>query len=160
MSTGHDEYEKRWQVAGSGRHEGEPDPAPCAAALDGGWRVERLTGAVPMSGLYKVVCGGRGRTGASWSPLPDLGFRLTRLESSVLLIYDSPLSFLRDEFRREADGGWIGRARAFGRQYAWFRMLPLQTWEKETIAAESVAAKSDSAESSSSGPSEKRRPCV
>lgn len=92
--------------------------------LDGDWKVERLSGPVPMPGVYKAVRNGRGRTWARWSPFPDLPFRLEQRKDHVLLIYGSPFSGLRDELRREADGSWLGRATVAGRRYAWFRMAP------------------------------------
>lgn len=114
--------EARWEEAG--RIQASDGSPSVVDGLDGTWEVQRLTGPVPMRGIYKVASAGRGRTGAGWSPFGDAGFRLEQHEDSVILIYDSPLSFMRDEFRKEADGSWLGRARAGGRQYAWFRMVP------------------------------------
>lgn len=94
------------------------------AGLDGDWKVERLSGPVPMPGVRKEVRGGRGRTWARWSPFPDLPFRLEQREDHVLLVYNPPFSHLRDELRREADGSWLGRATVAGVQYARFRMAP------------------------------------
>ena len=93
-------------------------------SLDGEWKVQRLSGPVPMPGVYKAARGGRGTTWARWSPFPALAFHLEQREGSVMLIYDSPLSFLEDELRLGDDGSWLGRARVAGVQYAWFRMVP------------------------------------
>lgn len=102
----------------------ERGPAGGVEALDGEWRVERLSGPVPMPGVRKTIRSGRGRTWARWSPLPDLPFRLEERRDLVLLVYEPPLSVLRDELRREADGSWLGRATVSGRRYAWFRLVP------------------------------------
>lgn len=100
---------------------------PLVEDLRGTWRVQRLSGIVPMKGLYKVIGGNRGATGATWSPFPDFGFSLEQLDSSVLLVYDRPLGFMQDELRKETECCWLGRARLAGRQYAWFRMVPYES---------------------------------
>lgn len=99
--------------------------ASVVEALDGDWEVRRLSGPVPMPGVYKRARGGRGTTWARWSPFPALAFHLEQREDSVILIYDGPLSFIRDELRLQEDGCWLGRATVAGRQYAWFRMVPV-----------------------------------
>ncbi len=110
------DFEARWaESAGAGGVE----------SLDGDWKVRRLSGPVPMPGAYKEARGGRGTTWARWSPFPALPFHLEQRGDSVMLIYDSPLSFLKDELRPQDDGSWLGRARVAGRQYAWFRMVPV-----------------------------------
>lgn len=114
-------FEDRWARASGA--EGR-ERASLVEGLDGDWKVERLSGPVPMPGVYKQVRGGRGRTWARWSPFPDLPFRLEQGEGSVGLIYRSPFSGIRDELRREADGSWLGRATVADRRYAWFRMVP------------------------------------
>ena len=114
--------EERWFEAAPA-HQNDRN-CPSVEALAGLWKVERLTGVVPMRGLYKRVAGDRGGTGATWSPLPDFGFHLTESADSVLLVYDAPLSTMRDELRREANGCWLGRAWLAGWQYAWFRLTP------------------------------------
>jgi len=101
--------------------------------LDGDWKVERLTGPVPMPFVWKRIRAGRGTTrvsppfrGRRGLPLePKLPFRLEQREGHVALIYLGPLSFLVDDLRQEADGSWLGRANAAGIRYAWFRMVPL-----------------------------------
>lgn len=109
--------EERW----AGQERG---PENLVEALDGEWWVERLSGPVPMPGVHKTIRDGRGRTWARWSPLPDLPFRLVQRRDLVLLVYDFPLSSLRDELRRETGGSWLGRATVAGRRYAWFRLVP------------------------------------
>ena len=116
------DFEARW--AGSAAAGG-------VEALDGGWRVRRLSGPVPMPGVYKAARGGRGTTWARWSPFPALTFRLQQRGDSMVLIYDSPLSFLEDELRLQDDGSWLGRARVAGVQYAWFEMVPVEISLKE-----------------------------
>jgi hypothetical protein len=114
-------YGERWERA----------RAATVQELEGDWRVERLTGPVPMPFVWKRIHRGRGRTrllprppfGAS--PEPGLPFVLLAREGHVELRYRAPLSLLRDELRREADGGWLGRAYLAGVQYAWFRMAPV-----------------------------------
>lgn len=119
MSDPVEPLEKRWAGCGSGI-----DQESTVEALDGEWRVERLSGPVPMPGVYKTIREGMGRTSARWSPFPDLPFRLERRRDLVLLVYEPPFSFLRDELRREAGGSWLGRATVAGRRYAWFRLVP------------------------------------
>lgn len=106
------------------RWAGAEGASSALSGLDGRWKVERLSGLVPMPGVYKEIQDGRGRTTAGWSPFRDLPFRLERVEEGVLLTYDSPFTFLRDELRREPDGSWLGRATVAGSRYAWFRMVP------------------------------------
>ena len=115
-------FEERWRKAGE-YYDGA-QRLFSVDDLEGSWEVQRLSGLVPMSGIYKVISGNRGRTGARWAPFGDVGFTLTQRGSSVVLVYNKPLSFMRDEFRREADGSWLGKARAAGVHYAWFRMVP------------------------------------
>jgi len=100
--------------------------------LEGDWKVERLSGPVPMPFVWKKIRGGRGETRAlpSWRtgglPLePKLPFELYQREGHVALLYRPPLSFLVDELRFEEDGSWLGRANAAGFCYAWFRMVPI-----------------------------------
>jgi hypothetical protein len=103
------------------------------AELEGDWRVERLTGPVPMPFVWKRVRhDGRGRT--RLLPRPPLGvtaepglpFDLLGRIGHIELRYRLPLGFLVDELRREAGGSWLGRARLAGVQYAWFRMVPIR----------------------------------
>lgn len=117
-------YEERWERA---RNMGQAPPS-IVALMQGDWRVERLSGPVPMPFVWKRVRGGRGTTRVSPSGLSSLGpglpFRLEQREGHVALIYLGPLAFLVDELRLEADGSWLGRANAAGIRYAWFKLIP------------------------------------
>jgi hypothetical protein len=125
-------YEERWERAGTRDAEGQ-EALSVVENLDGDWRVERLSGPVPMPFVWKRIRAGRGTTRVS-PPLrrrrglplePKLPFRLEQREGHVALIYLGPLSFLVDEVRLEEDGSWLGRANAAGIRYAWFRMVPV-----------------------------------
>ena len=127
-------YEERWQRAGMRGAEGR-ELLSAVGNLDGDWKVERLTGPVPMPFVWKRIRAGRGTTRVS-SPLrqrrnlplePKLPFRLEQRQGHVALIYLGPLSFLVDELRLEEDGSWLGRANAAGIRYAWFRMVPVES---------------------------------
>ena len=128
------EYEERWERAGV-RGEEAQKSLSVVGNLDGDWRVERLSGPVPMPFVWKRIRAGRGTTRVS-PPLrrrrglplePKLPFRLEQREGHVALIYLGPLSFLVDELRLEEDGSWLGRANAAGVRYAWFRMVPVES---------------------------------
>ena len=125
------EYEERWERAGA-RDAVVRKPLSLVGNLEGDWRVERLTGPVPMPFVRKRIRAGRGTTRVS-PPLrrarglpiePKLPFRLEQREGHVALVYLGPLSFLVDELRLEEDGSWLGRANAAGVRYAWFRLVP------------------------------------
>ncbi|CAA9414765.1 MAG: hypothetical protein AVDCRST_MAG78-611 [uncultured Rubrobacteraceae bacterium] len=124
-------YEERWERAAT-RGAQRREPSSVVGRLDGDWRVERLTGPVPMPFVWKRIRAGRGTTRVSpplrraRGPLfePELPFRLEQREGHVALIYLGPLSFLVDELRLEEDGSWLGRANVAGVRYAWFRMVP------------------------------------
>jgi hypothetical protein len=127
-------YEERWERAGTLDAEGQKTLS-IVGNLDGDWRVERLSGPVPMPLVWKRIRAGRGTTRVS-PPLrrrrclplePKLPFRLEQREGHVALIYLGPLSFLVDELRLEEDGSWLGRANAAGIRYAWFRMVPVES---------------------------------
>lgn len=126
------EYEDRWERAGARNSEGQ-EALSVVGNLYGDWRVERLSGPVPMPFVWKRIRAGQGTTRVS-PPLrrrsglplePKLPFRLEQREGHVALIYLGPLSFLVDELRLEEDGSWLGRANAAGIRYAWFRMVPV-----------------------------------
>ena len=127
------EYEERWERAGKRDAEGL-EPLSVVGNLDGDWKVERLSGPVPMPFVWKRIRAGRGTTRVSpplrWRrglPLePKLPFRLEQREGHVALIYLGPLSFLIDELRLEEDGSWLGRANAAGLRYAWFRLVSVE----------------------------------
>ena len=118
------DYKERWERA---RNAGQ-EPLSILRNVEGDWRVERLSGPVPMPFVWKQVRGGRGTTrvsppGVSFGP--GLPFRLEQREGHVTLIYTGPLSFLVDELRLEEDGSWLGRANAAGVRYAWFSLIPM-----------------------------------
>ena len=123
------DYEARWEQAGACDAESR-EPLSVVENLDGDWKVERLSGPLPMPFVWKRIRGGRGMTLVSPPslrnravPPAQLPFRLKQREGHVALIYVGPLSFLVDELRLEADGSWLGRASAAGVRYAWFRMV-------------------------------------
>jgi len=117
-------YEGQWERA---RNPGQVSPS-AVQNLDGDWRVERLSGPVPMPFVWKRIREGRGTTRVSPSGPSSLGpglpFRLEQREGHVALIYLGPLAFLVDELRMEADGSWLGRANVAGIRYAWFKLIP------------------------------------
>jgi hypothetical protein len=101
--------------------------------LEGDWKVERLSGPLPMPFVWKRIRGARGTTRVL--PFgPKLPFRLEQREEHVALIYLGPLSFMVDELRLEADGSWLGRANAAGVRYAWFRMVPMGSRKPPRVA--------------------------
>jgi hypothetical protein len=127
-------YEERWERAGTLNAEGQ-ESLSIVKNLDGDWKVERLSGPVPMPFVWKRIRAGRGTTRVS-PPLrrrrglslePKLPFRLEQREGHVALIYLGPLSFLVDELRLEEDGSWLGRANVAGIRYARFRMVPVES---------------------------------
>lgn len=127
-------YEERWERAGTRDAEGQ-EALSIVENLDGDWKVERLSGPVPMPFVWKRIRAGRGTTRVS-PPLrrrrglplePKLPFRLEQREGHVALIYLGPLSFLVDELRLEEDGSWLGRANAAGIRYAWFQMVLVES---------------------------------
>jgi hypothetical protein len=127
-------YKERWERAGARDTEAQKSLS-VVGNLDGDWRVERLSGPVPMPFVWKRIRAGRGTTRVS-PPLrrrsglplePKLPFRLEQRKEHVALIYLGPLSFLIDELRLEEDGSWLGRANAAGIRYAWFRMVPIES---------------------------------
>jgi hypothetical protein len=128
------EYEERWERAGARDAEAQKSLS-VVGNMDGDWRVERLSGPVPMPFVWKRIRAGRGTTRVS-PPLrrrsglplePKLPFRLEQREGHVALIYLGLLSFLVDELRLEEDGSWLGRANAAGIRYAWFRMVSVES---------------------------------
>jgi hypothetical protein len=119
------EYEDRWERAGA-RDVARPEPLSILRNLDGNWKVERLSGPLPMPFVRKWIRGGRGYTYVLTFG-PRFPFELEQREGHVALIYRLPLSFLTDELRLEADGSWLGRANVAGFRYAWFRMVPMDT---------------------------------
>ena len=133
------EYEDRWERAASVRNVARREllgevSISIVKNLEGDWKVERLSGPVPMPFVWKRIRGGRGETHVlprSWqaigAPLePKFPFELKQREGHVSLIYRPPLSFMVDDLRLEANGSWLGQAKAAGIQYAWFQMVPVR----------------------------------
>jgi hypothetical protein len=92
--------------------------------LEGDWKVERLSGVVPMPGVWKRIRGPRGSTRIGRSP--GVPFRLEQREGYVALIYCWPLHTMVDELRYEAPHSWLGRATAAGIEYGRFRMARIE----------------------------------
>ncbi len=133
LRSGFEDYKGRWEQAGA-HSAARREWLGTLRDLQGDWKVERLSGPVPMPFVWKRVAGGRGETRVlpSWQtgglPLePKLPFGLHQREGHIDLIYRPPLSFLVDELRLEEGGTWLGRANVAGFQYAWFRMFPMRT---------------------------------
>ena len=133
------EYEDRWERAASVRNVARREllgevSISIVKNLEGDWKVERLSGPVPMPFVWKRIRGGRGETHVlprSWqaigAPLePKFPFELKQREEHVSLIYRPPLSFMVDDLRLEANGSWFGQAKAAGIRYAWFQMVPVR----------------------------------
>jgi len=133
------EYEDRWERAASVRNVARRELLgevliSIVKNLEGDWKVERLSGPVPMPFVWKRIRGGRGETHVlprSWqaigAPLePKFPFELKQREGHVSLIYRPPLSFMVDDLRLEANGSWLGQAKAAGIRYAWFQMVPVR----------------------------------
>jgi hypothetical protein len=119
-------YEERWERAGA-RDAGRQEPLSVVDNLNGDWKVERLSGPVPMPFVWKQIRDVRGTTRLLSTFGPKLPFRLEQREGHVVLIYLGPLSFMVDDLRFEEDGSWLGRANAAGVRYAWFRMVPIES---------------------------------
>jgi hypothetical protein len=89
--------------------------------LEGRWRLERLSGALPpLIGAHKEIRGDRGKT--RFGPFPGVSFRVEEREDCLALVYRAPFSALVDEVRRESDGSWLGEATLGGRAFGRFRM--------------------------------------
>jgi hypothetical protein len=85
------------------------------ANLDGVWTVERVSGALPpMQGVRKRIHASSGATIAGPVRMP---FDVRGNE----LRYRAPFVGLVDRLEPE-DGGWLGRATWFGREFGRFRM--------------------------------------
>jgi hypothetical protein len=87
--------------------------------LDGVWAVERVSGALPaLIGCVKRIHGNRGTT--EFPHVPGMPFEVRGLE----LHYRAPFSPLVDKLER-ADGGYMGHATLFGREFGRFSMRRL-----------------------------------
>jgi len=91
------------------------------AELEGRWRVERLSGALPpLIGAHKEIQGNRGAT--RFGPVPGVSFRIEEREDYLAFVYRLPSSMLIDEVREESEGSWLGEATLAGRAFGRFRM--------------------------------------
>ena len=93
--------------------------------LDGVWKVERVSGALPpMVGIWKRISGASGET--RLGRLPGVRFRVV----GHSLRYRPPLAGLVDHL--EPDGaGFRGRATLLGRELGRFRMTRMDTATRE-----------------------------
>jgi len=83
--------------------------------LVGDWRVERVSGLLPPWGVRKHI---GPRTGSTrLGPVP-LGF--FRVRGRTLDYVAWPV---RDQLRPGAEGQWVGRGLAFGREFCRFRLV-------------------------------------
>lgn len=91
--------------------------------LEGRWRLERLSGALPpltLMGTRKEIRGDRGKT--RFGPFPGVYFRVEEREDCLALVYRAPFSVLVDEVRKESEGSWLGEATLGGRAFGRFWM--------------------------------------
>ena len=89
--------------------------------LDGRWRVERLSGALPpMVAVHKEIHGKRGETKLghflAWP------FRIEEREDCPALVYRRPFSILVDEVRKQTEDSGLGATTLGGRAFGRFRM--------------------------------------
>jgi hypothetical protein len=88
-----------------------------AAALEGSWRVERISGLLPpLLPIRKHIAGAAGVTRVG--PL-----RLPFEVEGTTLRYRGPLQAFVDELEPSGDG-FVGRATVLGREYGRFRLTP------------------------------------
>jgi ferritin-like metal-binding protein YciE len=84
--------------------------------LDGVWKVERVSGALPpLYGCVKRISGGHGSTVFPRAPALPFEVRGTELH------YRGPFGLLVDKLEPQ-DGGYLGRATLLGRELGQFRM--------------------------------------
>ena len=86
--------------------------------VEGRWRVERLSGALPpMVAVHKEIHGKRGET--RFGHFLALPFRIEERQDCPALVYRRLFSMLVDELRKQAEDSWLGETtlgrRAFGR---------------------------------------------
>jgi ferritin-like metal-binding protein YciE len=92
--------------------------------LDGVWAVERISGALPpLYGCVKRINGARGTT--EFPRMPGVPFEVRGLE----LHYRSPFTMLVDRLEPQ-DGGYLGSATMFGREFGRFRLRRLNTMDQ------------------------------
>lgn len=92
-----------------------------AKPLEGRWRLERLSGALPpLNGARKEIRGEWGKT--RFGAVLRLPFRIEKRGDHFALIYRWPFSMVVDELRKGPDGSWLGKATLAGRTFGRFRM--------------------------------------
>ena len=94
-----------------------PLPPAGRAALQGSWRVERISGLLPpLLPIRKHIAAAAGVTRIGPLQLPfDVEGRTLR--------YRGPLQAFVDELEPSGDG-FVGRATVLGREYGRFRLIP------------------------------------
>ena len=89
--------------------------------LEGRWRVERLSGALPpMVTVHKEIHGKRGET--RFAQFLALPFRIEEHEDCPAFVYRPPFSMLVDELRKQVDNSWLGETTLGGHAFGRFRM--------------------------------------
>ncbi len=88
--------------------------------LDGVWRVERKTGALPPFGLSKRIFGDAGWTLAMGVPA---GYFRVRHGKDGAVTLDYVGWPVRDELTPRDDGSWDGRGLLLGREFCRFRLV-------------------------------------
>ncbi len=89
------------------------------ARLDGVWKVERESGALPPFGLSKRIFGESGWTLLAGLPAAYFNVRLSG-EHATLDYVGWPV---RDELEPAEDGTWAGRGVMLGREFCRFRLV-------------------------------------
>jgi hypothetical protein len=88
--------------------------------LDGVWKVERVSGALPPFGLSKRIFGDGGWTLVGGLPAAYFRVRVGSVERAEFDYVGWPV---RDELTPRDDGSWGGRALMFGREICRFRLV-------------------------------------
>ena len=88
--------------------------------LDGVWKVERVSGALPPFGLSKRIFGDGGWTLLGGIPAAYFRVRVKRAERAELDYVGWPVL---DELTPRDDGTWGGRGLMFGREFCRFRLV-------------------------------------
>jgi hypothetical protein len=89
------------------------------ARLDGVWRIERESGALPPFGLSKRIFGTSGWTLVASVPAAYFTVRLHGA-GATLDYLGWPV---RDELSPREDGSWSGRGLLLGREFCRFRLV-------------------------------------
>jgi ferritin-like metal-binding protein YciE len=92
--------------------------------LDGVWAVDRVSGALPpLHGCVKRIHGSRGTT--EFPRFPGMPFEVRGLE----LHYRQPFALLVDRLEPQ-DGGYLGHATMFGREFGQFSLRRLDDMDQ------------------------------